>query len=90
MKVTVSEMCKNKVLSSSPLCFKYCFCLNSMPGKGGMGIVLVAVGVAVPWTCRTQAVVWRVPSGQIPLLVSVSARGLVGFGRFLCLFLREM
>lgn len=75
-------MCKNKVLSSSPLYFKNSFCLQSLSGKGGMGIALVTVAVAVPWTCRRHTVAWRMPSGQMPLLVPVSARVLVGFGDF--------
>lgn len=88
----VSEICKNKVMSSSPLCFKNCFCLNSLSGKGGMGIDLVAVTVC----CSARDLQWTYLNGGclqgkcLCLSLLVSARVLVGFGRLLCLSLREM
>lgn len=46
-------------MSSSPLCFKNCFCLNSLSGKGGMGIDLVAVTVC----CSARDLQWTYLNG---------------------------
>lgn len=76
-------------MSSSPLCFKNCFCLNSLSGKGGMGIDLVAVTVCcsardLQWTYLNGGCLQGTNASACPCLV------LVGFGRLLCLSLREM